>query len=99
MLVVKMSKQELTDAIEKTIKEAREYRISNPEDATTIVAMDDYRRFQETSLGNHQEPFRRIVCSIGGLLSYPLAPLIIAGGLLYLGGREIYERVIKRSED
>ncbi|MBU3940867.1 MAG: hypothetical protein KKH88_03010 [Nanoarchaeota archaeon] len=93
-----MLKEEITDAIEKTIEEAREYRKLNPEDATTILAMDDYRRFQEASLGINAGPLKTVVCSIGGLLSYPLMPFIVVGGLAYLGLREAHRKIFRSDE-
>ena len=92
-----MSKKEIISAIERTIEETREYQKQNPEDHTGIMAMNEHRRSLEANLDfyhlTHPSPLRVIGTFVVAPIGLVLSPVIVAGGLAYLGGRAIYEKV------
>lgn len=89
-----MTKETIKDAIQETIKEARTYRQEQPEDGTGAIALDDYRRSLELGLDNTNPGLlRTIATGIGVPVGFVFSPLILAGGLAYLGGRAVYERI------
>jgi hypothetical protein len=93
-----MSKKEITSAIEKTIEEARAYQEENPKAST--LAFGEYRKSLEAKLDfcdlTHPSPLRAIATSAVAPMGLVLSPVILAGGLAYIGcmgGRAIYERI------
>lgn len=92
-----MSKKKIRNAIERTIEETREYQKQNPEDHTGIMAMNEHRRNLEERLDfydlTHPSPLRVIGTFVVAPIGFALSPVILAGGLAYLGGRVIYEKV------
>ncbi len=79
--------------IEETQKEAERQRVNGVPNPTTLMNMNDYRRFQEAQLNyyelTHPGPIKTFARAIVGSTSYILAPVILAGGLVYFGGRGI----------
>lgn len=92
-----MSKKKIRNAIERTIEETREYQKQNPEDHTGIMAMNEHRSNLEARLDfynfTHPGPLKVIATSIVTPIGFVLSPVIVVGGLAYLGGRAIYEKI------
>ncbi|MCK4730624.1 MAG: hypothetical protein KAT28_04860 [Candidatus Aenigmarchaeota archaeon] len=94
-----MSRKEIKGAIEKTLGEIKEYKEQNPEDinSSTLRDMNDYRGYLEDNLDYynliHPRPIKVIASSVIGSAGIVLSPVILAGGLAYLGGKEVYRKV------
>lgn len=91
-----MTKQELRSAIERTIEEARLFERENPNDPG-IIAINDHRANLEAQLDMypyiHPSPLRAVASLLMFPVSIALTPVILAGGLVYLGGRLAYEKI------
>lgn len=92
-----MSKKEIMSAIERTIEEANQYRKENPEDDFGLMAINEHRASLEAHLDmydyTHPSPLRVIGTSVVAPIGFVLSPVILAGGLAYLGGRAIYDKI------
>ena len=92
-----MTKKEIRNAIDRTIKENSEYRIENPDDDFAIIAMVEYRGRLERNLNLydnlHPSPLRVIATSIATPIGFVLSPFIGIGCLAYLAGKKIYGRI------
>ena len=90
-----MSKKEIRSAIERTIEEARTYQKENP--GASTLGFDEHRRSLEANLDfyhlTHPSPLRVIGTFVVAPIGLVLSPVIVAGGLAYLGGRAIYEKI------
>ena len=92
-----MSKKEIMSAIERTIDEANKYRKENPEDDFGLMAINEHRKNLEAHLdrygSTHPSLLRTIGTSVVAPIGFVLSPVIVAGGLVYLSGRAIYDKI------
>ena len=94
---------QIQDSIDKTIRETQQeidrQRQSGESNPTVIMNMNEHRRRLENNLDyqrlTHQSPLKVIATLIVGPVSIVLAPVVILGGLAYLGMREVYRKIKK----
>ncbi|MBN1793189.1 hypothetical protein JW826_05905 [Candidatus Woesearchaeota archaeon] len=91
-----MSKKEIMSAIERTIEEARTLEKENPNDPG-IIAINEHRANLESHLDmygcTHPSLLRVVGTSVIAPIGFVLSPVIVAGGVVYLGGRAIYNKI------
>ena len=100
-----MSRKNIEEAIEKTISETQRVRerqqSTGERNDMEIIRMNEYRISLENTLDYydriHPGPIKTVATMIIGPVSYILAPVILAGGLVYLGCREIINRLKNNS--